>query len=132
MGMPSQGAKVSPILSVPLILVSAYLFNRAMRPFVWQGILARRALVVPKIVWNILDVLAYVAVIYAILTFVYEQPMIGFVVTSGVVVGIVGLAFQPTLGDVIAGIGLTIEGPFSTGDWIELDDGFMGEVINVD
>jgi len=103
-----------------------------MRVFVWQGIFERRALVVPRIVWNILDVLAYVAAGYVILAFVYEQPMTGFIVSSGVVVGVVGLAFQPTLGDVIAGIGLTIERPFSTGDWIELEDGSMGEVINID
>lgn len=131
-GMAGEGTELSPIVSVPPILASAYLFNRAMRLFVWQGLLERSTVVVPRIVWNILDVLAYVAAIYAILAFVYDQPMTGFIVSSGVVVGVVGLAFQPILGDVIAGIGLTIERPFKTGDWIELEDGSMGEVINVD
>ena len=132
MGMLNQGAETSPIYSVPPILVTAYMFNRAMRLFLWQGMLVREAVVLPRIVWNVLDVLAYVTAIYAILAFVYNQPMTGFVVSSGVVLGIVGLAFQPTLGDVIAGIGLTIERPFNTGDWIELEDGSMGEVINMD
>jgi len=127
-----SGAELSAIVTVPSILASAYLFNRAMRLFIWQGILERSALVVPRIVWNVFDVLAFVAAIYAILAFVYDQPMTGFIVSSGVVVGVVGLAFQPILGDVIAGIGLTVERPFATGDWIALEDGVMGEVINVD
>jgi small-conductance mechanosensitive channel/CRP-like cAMP-binding protein len=122
----------SPMFSVPLILLTAYLFNRATRLFVWQGILARQALAVPKIVWNVLNMLAYVAAIYAILAFVYDQPMTGFVISSGVIIGTLGFAFQPILIDVLAGISLSIERPFSTGDWIELGDGSMGEVINID
>ena len=132
LGVSHNGGEVSPIFSVPPILITAYLFNRAMRVFLWEGGPLAGSLVVPKIVWNIVDVLAYVAAVYAILAFIFDQPMTGFIVSSGVVVGVVGLAFQPILGDVIAGIGLTIERPFSTGDWIELEDGSMGEVINID
>ena len=132
MGMPNQGTDTSPIFSVPPILVAAYMFNRAMRLFLWQGMFAQGGVVVPRIVWNVLDILAYVLATYAILAFVYNQPMTGFVVSSGVVIGIVGLAFQPILGDVLAGIGLALERPFSTGDWVVLEDGSMGEVINMD
>ncbi len=123
---------MGPIYSVSLILVLAHLFNRAMRLFVWQGILAHKSRVVPRIIWNVLDILIYVVAVYAILSFVFDQPMTGLLVSSGVVVGILGLSLQPILGDVIAGIGLTIEQPFSAGDWIELEGGEMGEVVNTD
>ena len=55
--------------------------------------------------------------------------MTGLVVSSGVVIGIVGDAFQPILGHAIVGIGLAAERPFGTVDWIGLEDGSMGEVI---
>jgi len=124
--------RVSPLFSVPLILIGARLFNRAIRLFIWQGVLAKMAAVVPRIVWNVLDFLVYVIALYAILSLVFDQPMTGFIVSSGVVIGVLGLSFQPILGDVIAGIGLTIERPFATGDWIELENGVMGEVVNTD
>ena len=123
---------LSPVFTVPLLLLTAHLFNRASRLFIWDGVLARKSKVVPRILRNVLDVVVYTAAIYAILSFVYEQPMTGFVVSSGVVVGVLGLALQPILGDVIAGISLTIERPFAAGDWIELEDGVMGEVISLD
>lgn len=122
----------TPLLSVPLIMLTAYLINRALRLFLWEGLLARSAVIVPRIVWNIGSVFVYVVAVYLVLAWVYNQPMTGFVVSSGIVVGVVGLAFQPILGDVISGIGLTIERPFTTGDWIELEDGSMGEVIKLD
>jgi small-conductance mechanosensitive channel/CRP-like cAMP-binding protein len=132
LGVLSEQAGISPIYTVPPILTCAYLFNRAMRLFLWQGFFERRTMAVPRIVWNVLEVIAYVVAVYVILAFVFEQPMTGFIVSSSVVVGVVGLALQPILGDVIAGIGLSIERPFSIGDWIEMEDGSMGEVVNMD
>lgn len=131
-GPPLSQDKISPLYSVPLILVAARLFNRSVRLFLWDGMLAKIARNVPKIVRNIFEFFIYVIAVYAILSWVYDQPMTGFIVSSGVVVGVLGLSFQPILGDVIAGIGLTIEQPFSTGDWIELENGVMGEVISTD
>jgi small-conductance mechanosensitive channel/CRP-like cAMP-binding protein len=127
-----QSTVIGPVYSVPVILISAYLFNRALRLFLWQGILARKASVVPRIIWNVVEILVYVAAIFAILSFVFQQPMTGLLVSSGVVVGVLGLSLQPILGDVIAGIGLTIEQPFKAGDWIELEGGEMGEVVSTD
>jgi potassium-dependent mechanosensitive channel len=129
----SVGHEVTgPVYSVPMILIAAHLLNRGLLLFVWQGVLASKTRVVPRIIWNVLSVLVYLAATYAILSFIFEQPMTGLLVSSGVVVGILGLSLQPILGDVIAGIGLTIEQPFVTGDWVELEGGEMGEIINMD
>lgn len=124
--------EIGPIVSVPLFLTSAYMLNRAMRIFIWQGLLARKARAVPKIIVNVFDVLVYVAAMYAIFAFVFNQPMTGIIVSTGVVVGILGLSFQPILGDVIAGISLSIERPFSIGDLIKIDGGIRGTVVEMD
>jgi small-conductance mechanosensitive channel/CRP-like cAMP-binding protein len=129
----SVGHEVTgPVYSVPMVLIAAHLLNRGMLLFVWRGVLAGKASVVPQIIWNILDVIVYLAAIFAILSFIFDQHMTGLLVSSGVVVGILGLSLQPILGDVIAGIGLTVEQPFVTGDWVELEGGEMGEIINMD
>jgi len=132
LGQSLSQDKLSPLYSVPLILIAARLFNRSVRLFLWEGRQTKLARDVPRIVWNVLEFIVYVIAGYAILSWVYDQSMTGFIVSSGVVVGVLGLSFQPILGDVIAGIGLTIERPFSTGDWIELENGVMGEVVNTD
>jgi hypothetical protein len=42
-----------------------------------------------------------------------------------------GLALQKTLGDLFSGIALSLEAPFRLGDWIELGDGTLGEVVDL-
>ena len=114
------------------ILLGAHLLNRAITLFIWEGLLSRKSQAVPRIVWNVINVFVYVAAVYIILSYIFNQPMTGLIVSSGIVVGVLGLSFQPILGDVIAGIGLTIERPFSAGEWIELENGVIGEVVSTD
>ena len=59
---------------------------------------------------------------YAIMTFVFAQPMTGFIVSSGIVIGVVGLAMQSSLSDLVSGVAISIERPFRMGDWIELEN----------
>jgi small-conductance mechanosensitive channel/CRP-like cAMP-binding protein len=55
----------------------------------------------------------------------------GLWVSTGVAAAVLGLALQKTLGDLFSGIALTLEGPFRLGDWVELDDGTLGEVLEL-
>lgn len=74
-----------------------------------------------------------VAVIYlgaalSIVRFVFGMPLGTLVTTSGVVAVIFGLALQNTLGDVFAGIALTLGRAYMLSDWIRLSDGTEGRV----
>ncbi len=64
-------------------------------------------------------------------TLVLEQDTLGFVVSGSVVLGVVGLALQGVLQDAFAGIAIGFEQPFRMGDWIELDDGTIGQVLDL-
>jgi small-conductance mechanosensitive channel len=55
----------------------------------------------------------------------------GIWVSTGVAAALLGFALQRTLGDLFSGIALTIERPFDLGDWIELGDGTVGQVIDL-
>ena len=55
----------------------------------------------------------------------------GIFVSTGAVAAIIAFAMQKTLGDLFAGIALSIEGPFKLGEWIELEDGTQGKVIDI-
>jgi len=60
-----------------------------------------------------------------------KYPLTGFLVSTGVIAGVVGLAMQNTLGNLFSGIAFSLERPFKTGDWIELENGTVGQVVEM-
>ncbi len=120
------------VSAVALILTAAYLIDRATNLFIWQGLSRRAGAVVPEIIRTLISAVIYIGGVYVIIAVVYARPVTGLVISSTVMIGILGLALQPVLGDIIAGVSLTIHRPFKVGDWIELEDGAMGKVITTD
>jgi CRP-like cAMP-binding protein len=62
---------------------------------------------------------------------VFDLPIQGLLATSGVVAIMLGLALQNTLGDVFAGLVLSFSRPYRPGDWISLDGGLEGRVLEL-
>ena len=60
-----------------------------------------------------------------------HYPLTGFLVSTGVIAGVIGLAMQNTLGNLFSGIAFSLEHPFKTGDWIQLDNGTVGQVVEM-
>lgn len=52
-------------------------------------------------------------------------------VSTGAVAAVLAFAMQQTLGDLFAGIALSIERPFRIGDWLRFSDGMEGEVTDI-
>lgn len=59
------------------------------------------------------------------------SSLTGVLVSTGVTAAVAGLALQGTLSDLISGIALSIDNPLSIGDWIQLQDGTQGQVIDI-
>ena len=96
-----------------------------MRVFVVLGQKPRES----KLMQDILAALVYIAVAFAIIANVFELPVRGLLATSGALAVILGLALQSSLGDVFSGIVLDLERPYHVGDWVIVDDGVQGAVI---
>src|SRR6201988_4996576 len=84
-----------------------------------------------KLLQDLLAGLIYLAAVFAIITYVFDLPIQGLLATSGVVAIILGLALQSTLGDVFSGIVLSFSRPYRPGDWISVDSGTDGRVIEL-
>src|SRR5262245_30798117 len=84
-----------------------------------------------KLLQDLLASLIYLAAIFAIMAYVFDLPIQGLLATSGVVAIMLGLALQNTLGDVFAGLVLSFSRPYRPGDWISLDGGLEGRVIEL-
>jgi small-conductance mechanosensitive channel len=84
-----------------------------------------------KLIQDLLAGLIYLIAIFAIIAYVFDLPIQGLLATSGAVAIILGLALQSTLGDVFSGIVLSFSRPYRPGDWISLEGGTDGRVIEM-
>lgn len=71
----------------------------------------------------------YVGAVLAIIANVFNMPVSGLLAASGVIAIVLGLALQSTLGDVFSGVVLNLAKPYHPGDWITLDGGLQGRVV---
>jgi len=84
-----------------------------------------------KLLQDLLAGLVYLVAVFAIIAYVFDLPIQGLLATSGVVAIILGLALQSTLGDVFSGVVLSFSRPYRPGDWISLEGGTDGRVIEM-
>ncbi len=82
----------------------------------------------------ILDTFAIVVYLGALISmsaFVFQFPISTLFATSSILAVILGFALQATVGDVLAGVALTVEQPFRHGDWITVDGKHFGRVVDM-
>ncbi len=60
---------------------------------------------------------------------VFSLPIGTLIATSGAFAIVLGLALQSTLNDVFSGVALNLGRPYAVGDWIVLEGGFQGRVV---
>lgn len=113
-------------------LAAASLAARLLHRFLWQRYFIRRyGREAPRILQHIVAVGLYFLAFAVILVAVFERQASSVLVSTSVLVGVVGLALQNVLADLFSGISITLERPFTVGDWVEFADGTAGEVTDI-
>ncbi len=84
-----------------------------------------------KLIQDLLSALIYLAAAFAVITYVFDLPVQGLLATSGVIAIVLGLALQSTLNDVFSGLVLSLSRPYRPGDWINIEGGTEGQVIEM-
>src|SRR5215467_438763 len=129
--LPSTGSPfrdaVHGALQVAWWLWAAWFLVSVLRAFVLVEHRPREG----KLLQDLLATLIYLAAVFAIVAYVFDLPIQGLLATSGAVAIILGLALQSTLGDVFSGLVLNFSRPYRPGDWISLDGGLEGRVLEL-
>ncbi|MCC6581566.1 MAG: mechanosensitive ion channel family protein [Phycisphaeraceae bacterium] len=100
----------------------AWLLSLLIDLFVWHfGVERRTGVPAPKLLVAVVRVLVFLATLAIVIAYVFETPLTGLVVSSGVVGVVLGFALQKMISDFFSGIALNVERPFSVGDWINVD-----------
>jgi small-conductance mechanosensitive channel len=84
-----------------------------------------------KLLQDLMAGLIYLAAVFAIIAYVFDLRIQGLLATSGVAAIILGLALQSTLSDVFSGVVLSFSRPYRPGDWISIEGGTDGRVIEM-
>jgi len=82
-----------------------------------------------RLIQDLVVGMIYVGTVLSVIANVFSVPVGTLIATSGVFAIILGLAMQSTLSDVFSGIALNIGRPYAIGDWIVLNDGIEGRVV---
>jgi len=84
----------------------------------------------PMIASDLLVGLGYVVVTLAILSRHGVNPT-GALVSGAVVSAVLAISLQSTLGNIVGGVALQLDGSIREGDWIQLENGRQGRVRSV-
>src|SRR3954453_11292208 len=125
-GVPLQDV-VHAALKIAWWLWAAWFLVSVVRVFVITEHRPREG----KLIQDLLAAVIYLPAVFAIISYVFDQPIQGLLATSGVIAIILGLALQSSLADVFSGIVLSFSRPYRPGDWISLDGGIDGQVIEL-
>lgn len=121
--------RAAGILDNIAVLLTGVLLIRLAGFTLFRALLPLAGFVAPRIVEDILLVLAYIG--WGMLRLRYAGVDLGsLVTTSAVITGIVAFSMQETLGNILGGIALQLDNSVRIGDWIKVDD-VRGRVIEV-
>ena len=90
-------------------------------------LLPRARIVVVSITTDLLVGVAYIVSTLAVLSGAGMDPS-SVVATSAIVSGIIALSLQTTLGNILGGVALELDGSIHVGDWLQLANGRQGKV----
>ena len=84
---------VEKVMQTVLWLFGAFIINQILDLFVWEGAFLRKYKTPPPgLLSGLISVGLYLVAIYGVMTFVFDRPMTGLIVSSGIVAGVLGLA----------------------------------------
>ena len=114
-------------------LGAGFVVVRLVDAVLWDGWLrgGKPAKDVPRLLRTVTSVLLWLLILIGIVSVVFGQSVTGLLTASSVVVAVIGFAARNLIGDLFFGIALATERPFKVGDWIRLEDGTEGEVIEM-
>ena len=89
-----------------VIVVLAILVVEGIDLFVWKGLFRNRfGETTPGVLVGVPAFLIYLSAAYLIAAAVFDIPITGAVISSGILLGVIGLSLQGTISDIFSGLG---------------------------
>ncbi len=129
-GLAAEDSLVKIIVALAVMVAA----NTALQLFdwlLWDYFLGqRRHLPIPRLLVDLFNFIGLTAVALVVLNRIFAVSLSGLLVTSTVLSAVIGLSLQDILGNVIAGVALQLERPFTVGDWVLINNQ-LGQVVQM-
>ncbi|HEU18891.1 MAG TPA: mechanosensitive ion channel [Deltaproteobacteria bacterium] len=123
---------IEPAFASILWITAAWLLTRGIKLFFWAKTFKEKTgTESPLLIRSLVAAAIYVIAFYGIWTVVFDREVTGLLVSTGIIAAVLGLALQSVLSDLFAGLAITMESPYRVGDWIELNNGVIGKVVDI-
>nr|WP_274600737.1 mechanosensitive ion channel family protein [Ectothiorhodospira mobilis] len=110
----------------------AWLVDRGLRIFLWEGAYRRATgTSAPTVLVGAAAAAIYTIAALIVLTEILQLDTGAVLLSTGLVAGVLSVAMQNTITDFFSGVSLSIDRPYQVGDWIEFEDGVLGEVVGI-
>jgi small-conductance mechanosensitive channel/CRP-like cAMP-binding protein len=116
-----------------LILLSTAVVVALVDRYVWDFYFEKKKQTpIPHFPRQLVGLVIYLIALLGVLWYGYHAGrwLTGLLATSGIAAILIGLAGQPLLGGIIAGVSLQIGRPYKVGDWLQVAERF-GEVMEI-
>ncbi|MBZ9654304.1 mechanosensitive ion channel family protein [Phyllobacterium lublinensis] len=120
----------SGIAAALCIMTAAFSINMMLKAYVWDGHLFGHDAPVPQLLAVLVQGMIYLIAVLIVLQFVYGQSITALATLSGAAAVILGFSAQSTLGEMFAGIAISVSRPFKVGDWIKIGETHEGKVVD--
>lgn len=111
---------------------AAMLLIGLLRNLVWEGAIVRRTgQRAPNLLQDITAAVIWIVAAVIVFAVVFDAPVAGLITTSGLLIAIIGFALRNLIADIFTGIAMGLDKPFRTGDWIEIETGDLGRVVDI-
>ena len=110
---------------------AGFLIVRLIDGVLWDGWLrgGKPTKDIPRLLRTVTAAFLWLLIVIGIVSVVFGQSITGLLTASSVLVAVIGFAARSLIGDLFFGIALATDQPFKVGDWIRLEDGTEGEVV---
>jgi len=119
------------VMTTLCIASVAYCVDKLIGVFIWEGEGFRvTQSPIPGILVHLVRGLIYLVALLVVLQFVYGQSVTALATLSGAAALVLGMSAQSTLGEMFAGLAISISHPFKVGDWVQVGSLDEGQVID--
>ena len=134
--IPENAAVLQNYVDVATIVLlcgaASWLIDQGLRIFLWSGTYIRlTGMPAPAVIRGAASAAVYLVTIVIILSVILKLDISTVLISTGLIAAILSVAMQSTITDFFSGISLQIDKPYHRGDWIEFEDGIIGEVVDI-
>ncbi len=113
------------------LLLGAFTCVRLAALLVFDVLLPAARITIVQINSDLVVGLAYALAAFGVLKASGVEATSSVLATSALVSGVVALSLQTTLGNILGGVALQLDGSIHVGDWLQLPDGQQGQVMAI-